>query len=139
MYDARRAAPLETQLLVSLGGPPFDWGGTRSRAKHVGCPVTAPVASRLDHYTWPDGSVEPGTPVYDYAGACALYEARRRSLPATFRVALRPAHDVGFCVDSSFSPGWIRATPGNVRSVSPWLHDHELRSEVQRPQVEGSR
>lgn len=73
------------------------------------------IASRLDHYRWTDGSVTPGTPVQNYAQACAVYERRRRAYLPTARVRLRAADDgLGFVVDDSFCGSFCRATPGNV-------------------------
>jgi len=74
------------------------------------------IGSRLDHHRWPDGSVSSGSPIYNYAQACALYERRRRASRATERVTLERAYDgLGFLVGDSWnSPDVIRATPGNV-------------------------
>ena len=74
------------------------------------------IASRLNHYRWPDGSMSPGDPIWNYAQACAVYEQRRRAGRLTTRVRLLAAEDgLGFVVDDGFRGGdGLRATPGNV-------------------------
>lgn len=77
------------------------------------------IGSRLNHYRWPDGSISPGSPILNYAQACALYEIRRRldtrlGGPVS-RITLEEASDgLGYFVGGdSWDRIPCRATPGN--------------------------
>jgi hypothetical protein len=74
------------------------------------------IASRLNHYRWPDGSVTPGSPIQNYAQACAEYEITRRRVGwVKRRVTLERASDgLGFIVGDGHNCPVLRATPGNI-------------------------